>query len=192
MKRIIWLFLLAVALPMTAFASFTNFGGTLSGNSAGLTLSGSTLTAFGSIMGDLGTVSFSTGALTTGNLQQGSTFAGGGTFTITGNGTNGAPNGPIFTGTFFGPVFWKLFTQTNGTHDYGMSGTVTGTYFTGATVNLTTFQLTQNVGAGFFGRAALLDKGATSVVPEPGSLTLFGTGLLGLAGLGVVRRKLKT
>ena len=51
MKRIVLLFLLALALPMAAFASnsfdFTNAGGTLSGSSAGLTLTGSTLIAMG-------------------------------------------------------------------------------------------------------------------------------------------------
>ncbi len=39
MKRILWMVLLALALPMAAFASssidFTNSGGTLSGSSAG-------------------------------------------------------------------------------------------------------------------------------------------------------------
>src|SRR5215469_13163329 len=187
MKRIVWLFLLAVA-PLTAFAStssvdFKNAGGTLSGSSAGLTLSGSTLTDAGSIMGDLGSVSFSTGALTSGNLQQGSTFAGGGTITIDGNGTNGVFNGPIFTGTFTGPITWTLVTLANGTHNYTMSGVLTGTYFTGATVSGAVIDLTKNIGKGFFGTSVTIVGGDTNlavpgVVPEPGSLTLFGTGLL--------------
>ena len=33
----------------------------------------------------------------------GGTFAAGGSFVINGNGTNGIPNGAIFTGTFSGP-----------------------------------------------------------------------------------------
>ena len=49
MKRILWMVLLALALPMMAFADnsvdFTNSGGTLSGSSAGLSLSGSELIA---------------------------------------------------------------------------------------------------------------------------------------------------
>jgi hypothetical protein len=139
-------------------------------------------------------VSFSTGALTSGNLQQGSTFAAGGTFTIDGNGTNGVPNSQIFTGTFLGPITWTIVTLANGTHNYTMTGLVTGTYFTGATVSGAVIELTKNVGKGFFGTSATVVGGDTNLllpVPEPGSLTLFGIGLLGLAGVGVVRRKLK-
>jgi len=141
-------------------------------------------------MGNLGAVSFSTGGLTSGNLQLGATFAGGGTFTITGNGTNGVPNGPIFTGTFTGPVTWTLITLANGTHQYSMSGTITGTWYTGQTVFGSTVALTVNIGKGFFGTSATLAGGTTSmVISEPGTLGLLGTGLVGLTAM--VRRKLK-
>src|ERR1700757_3232906 len=105
MKRIVLLFLLALALPMAAFANnsvdFTNAGGTLSGSSAGLSLTGSTLIAFGNggtiITGNLGTLGFSTADMVAGgSLQTGATFNAGGTFTITGNGTPGVHNGTIF------------------------------------------------------------------------------------------------
>src|SRR5579863_87822 len=101
-------------LPNPAFATsdtdFSNSGGTLSGSNAGLSLSGSTLIAItgfnGSslVHGDLGTVAFSTGALSSGSLQMGGVFAAGGSFTITGNGSNGVPNGVLFSGSFSGPA----------------------------------------------------------------------------------------
>ena len=196
MRRVILLTLLAMGLPTAALANsidFLNSGGTLSGSSAGLTLSGSTLIGVGSIMGnDLGTVTFSTGALATGNLQMGGTFMAGGTFTITGNGANGVHDGVIFTGSFTGPVTWTLVT-TNGTNSYQLSGTVSGTWFTGATLNGTTVAETMNLGTSFFVTSATLGKEHTnidtSVVPEPGSLTLLGIGLIGLTAM--VRRKLQ-
>src|SRR3984957_19437320 len=203
MKRIVLLALLALALPLASFASnsvdFTNSGGTLTGTSAGLSLSGSELIAVngfnggGVITGGLGGVSFSTGSLISGgSLQMGGSFNGGGSFLITSNGSQGLPSGTLFTGSFSGPVSWQLVTLANGTHNYTLTGSITGTWYNGSTVSGATVQLTINTGKGFFNGSTQISSGDTNIVtvPEPGTLGLLGTGLIGLAG--VLRKKLKS
>ena len=204
MKKILLLAVLALALPTALLAGssvdYTNSGGMLSGSSGGLTLSGSVLIAAnglnggGLITGNLGTITFGTGALTSGSLAQGGVFAGGGWFTITGNGTNGIPNGTVFSGTFDGPVTWTLVTLSNGTHNYTLTsnGGLSGMSGSGFRTVGATIQLTINTGKGFFDGSTTIASGDSNlsvVVPEPGSLGLLGTGLIGLGG--VVRRKLK-
>ena len=192
-RKVAWLGILALALPLAAFANdlaLTNAGGVLIGNAGGLALTGSTLTSYGSTVGtNLGSVTFTTGAFTSGDIQNGGTLAAGGSFVITGNGTNGVPNGVIFNGTFSGPVTWSLVTLKDGTHHYTLSGALVAMNGeVGATV-----QLSINTGTNLFSGSAQLASGDThlkTVVPEPGTLSLLGTGLIGVAGF--LRRKLRT
>jgi len=201
-KNSVFLTILILTFPLAAFAhsvDFTNSSGTLSGTNSGLTLAGSTLIAVnglgsGLITGtNLGTLTFSTGKLSSGSLQMGGTFAAGGMFTITGNGTSGIANGVIFNGSFTGPLTWTLVTLSNGTHNYTLTGSLVGTWQNGTTVNGATVQLTINTGRGFFSGKTNISSGDTNIVtavPEPGTLGLLGTGLIGIAG--IVRHKLKS
>lgn len=187
-----------MALPQVALADkstdFSNIGGTLSGSNASMSLTGSTLIAVATLSGtpttgNLGAVSFSTGALISGSLQMGGTFAGGGSFTINGNGTNGVGNGVLFSGAFSGPATWSLTTLANGTHNYTLTAVVMGTM--GSTpVQGVSVQLTINTGKGFFNGSTSIAGGDTTVVsdvPEPSTIAMLSTGLL-LIGGGIRRR----
>ncbi len=202
-KKTALIALFVLALPLVAFAGsnvdFTNSGGTLTGTNSGFSLNGSTLIAVNGLGGglitgnNLGTLTFSTASLSSGNLQMGGTFAAGGTFSISGNGTNGIPNGVIFNGSFTGPVTWTLVTLANGTHNYTLTGSLAGTWYMGGTISGATVQLTINTGKGFFNGQTSISSGDTNfttVVPEPGTLSLMGVGLFGIAA--IVRRKLKS
>ena len=206
MGRVVWMALLALVLPLSALADsssqveFGNTDGTLTGSNAGMTLSGSTLTSvenyngLGIITGELGTLGFTTGKLISGNLLTGAVFAGGGSFRIATNGTNGLPDGVIFNGSFSGNVYWQLFKVGN-LNEYTLTGPVSGILVEGnqniAVAGLTV-QLTVSVGKGPTDLVSItLAGGNTDLtpVPEPGTLGLLGTGLLGIAAL--VRQRLK-
>lgn len=192
------LFLSAASAVAASTADFANQGGTLTGSSAGLAMTGSVLigiTTTSTVTGDLGTVSFTTGSLAIGNLQHGAVFNSGGSFSIIGNSTNPVHVGTIFSGTFSGPVVWSVITLANGTHNYSLTGTLSGTWFTDVKVQGITVQLTINTGKGFFNGQTTVSSGNTDftvggskgVVPEPSSFLYLGTGLISVAGM--LRRK---
>jgi hypothetical protein len=183
-KKALLLFVLALALPMAVAAQvtvdFTNIGGLLSESVAGLSLSGSELIAVSInkpnghpklLTGTLGVVSFTTGVLITGSPQFGGTFAGGGFFTITGNGTKWVPNGVIFSGTFAGPATWTMITSANGTHQYTLTAAVSGEVASGDVGNGVTVQLTFDTGPGYFNGSVPLSSGDTAIaVPNVGAI----------------------
>ena len=168
MKRAALLAMVALILPVALWANssnivFNNSGGRITAGAViingtptpTLTLSNSTLTGFTGlngvpITGNLGTVSFTTAGLSAGFLGGGGTFGPGGSFTITGNGSYGLPNGSLFQGTFTGLVSWTgtfnpLGNNGKGNWTYVLTARVAGTLNNGELATGGTTQFTFDV-----------------------------------------------
>jgi hypothetical protein len=196
MRRVLVLALLALALPMAAWADgidLVNKFGTISISAGGISSTGSQLKQFNGIVAapghSLGSVSFSTGALIGGSIQTGGTFSdAGSSFVVTGKGPQVPHKGTIFSGAFVGPVSWTLTSTSGQKLTYTLSGAIQGTLWNGRfvtgtttqTITSTNGQLTLGIGHIQVGKTGFL-------TPEPGTLGLLGTGLVAIAGM--LRRK---
>lgn len=198
MKRLALVLAVVALVPVAAWAdtiNLTNHFGTVSITNAGIVSQGSQLMSFNGITASpghsLGTVSFSTGALSSGSIFTGGTFSSvGSSFVVIGIGNGGQPKGVIFSGSFVGPISWTIVgTQGNFGVTYQLTGTVQGMLFNGHSV---TGKVTETIQT--FKNQVIVDHrgnvmlGSLTAVPEPGTLGLFGAGLVAIAG--VFRRKL--
>ncbi len=208
MRQVAALALLALVLPIAAWAdgiNVTNQGGTVAfsdmagtgglGTIGSTTISskGSQLTSWNNNSGHLGLVNYSTGALMSGSVSGGGTFAAGGMFDIIGVGKwasslTGLKCGKgcdLFTGSFNKPAIWTLVSSSKQSESFTLTGSIEGTLYTGRTVYGTT---TQDI---TFDNKGQLDKGIGHIgtggthlnTAEPGTLGLLGTGLEAVGGM---------
>lgn len=200
MRRVVVLALLALALPIAAWADtidITNRYGSVSLSSAGISAN-SQMGSYNNILVSkghaLGYVNFGTGAFSGSSLKGNGTFSSAGSwFDITGRGQSGEPKGTIFSGAFVGPIDWTLTSPpgNGGKLTFTLTGDVRGMLYNGHEASGTTTQYFYSTNYQLSKGLLHLSSGNThlSASPEPGTLGLLGTGLVGIAG--VFRRRKK-
>src|SRR5256885_775712 len=187
MRRSLVLALISLTLPMAAWANgidlFNKFG-TITISNAGILSKGSQLNQVNGLNTghSLGSISFGTGALLSGSIQAGGTFSSSGSFfNVAGV---GQAKGMAFSGAFVGPITWTLVSQSGPTLIFQLSGALSGTLRNGHMTTGTTTQLFKTTTAQLAKGIVHITSGDThlTAAPEPGTLAMFGLGLLGIAG----------
>jgi PEP-CTERM motif len=168
MRRAVILAILALAVPMAARAD----------------AAGSQLASFMGVTApkghSLGSVGFPIRPLASGSAT-GSSF-------IAGKRSYGQPKDTIFSGSLVGPIHWTLGGKVGQELTYTLTDTITGTY-DGKTVSGTRPESFYTVPGQLGKEIGHISLGTTQLsIPEPGTLGLLGTGLIGIAG--IFRRRL--